>query len=93
MSKIYSSPLLACLLAIAGLAAFSPPVLANIESECRQEAEEFGIAPEEQQNYISDCVLSRGGDNIPAPEMEVYTPPAEEEMADNAVTGSGNVTE
>lgn len=93
MSKKQCTPLLACLLASTGLVAVSMPVLANIESECHQEAEEYGIAPMEQQDYISDCVLSRAGDNIPYPEVEDYTPPLEEEMADNAMTGSGNAAE
>jgi len=37
------------------------PVSAGIEAECRQEAEEYGIAPELQNDYISGCIDSRGG--------------------------------
>ena len=93
MSNKQCTPLLACLLASTGLAAVSLPVLANTESECQQQAVELGIAPVEQQYYISDCVLSRAGDNIPNPEVEDYTPPLEVEMAGNAITGGGNDAE
>ena len=39
---------------------------ADIMSECREEASLYGIPPEQFDDYIDGCVLSRGGGYAPA---------------------------
>lgn len=67
-----------------------PPAFASIESECREEARGYGIEAEIAEQYIQDCIVSRGGwppvenepagieekNDIPedAPVVEEYTP-------------------
>jgi hypothetical protein len=48
----------------------------NLESECRSEAEYYGIPPEQLEEYISGCVLSKGG----APAMPAMEEPAIDEQ-------------
>jgi len=58
------------------LTALAPPLLASPSAECRAEAQEYEIPPEQVGDYVRDCILSRGGDlppvagdeDIPAPE-------------------------
>ena len=69
----------ACLLAGTGLTLASSPVVANVETECQQEAEEYGIPPEQMEDYISGCVLSRGGYTA---EMTAEDPTPPEEAMD-----------
>jgi hypothetical protein len=66
------------MLAGACLATASLPVGAALEQECRQEAEDYGIAPEQLDDYISGCVLSRGGNVASEPSVEEYSPPVED---------------
>jgi hypothetical protein len=78
-------------LALSGviLAAGFSPILAmhalaqevgNLESECRSEAEYYGIPPEQLEEYIAGCVLSKGG----APAMPaVEESGIEEQTADD----------
>ncbi len=54
-----------CLLTATLLAAASP-VLADPAAECRQEAQNYAIPPEQEADYISGCILSRGGSLDPA---------------------------
>jgi len=70
MKKIQGIPLLVSLLAGAGVAVVSLSVLANIEAECRQEAEDYGIPPEQMDDYVTGCVLSRGGNYTPDPALQ-----------------------
>ena len=35
---------------------------ANVEDECRQEARDYGLEAEFADDYINDCIHSRGGD-------------------------------
>ncbi len=51
-------------------------------AECRQEAEMYGVPPEQFEDYVSGCVASRGGD-IPAESAGDNVPAAE---ADTAVS-------
>jgi hypothetical protein len=37
------------------------PVAADPAAECRQEVQDYGIPPEQAQDYIDGCILSRGG--------------------------------
>jgi hypothetical protein len=66
------------MLAGACLATASLPVVAGLEQECRQEAEDYGIAPEQLDDYISGCVLSRGGSVATEAPDEYYSPPVED---------------
>lgn len=66
------------------------PDFASVESECREEARDYGIEAEIAGQYIQDCIASRGGslpvDNEPveieqhndipedAPVVDEYTP-------------------
>lgn len=93
MKKIQGAPLLVSLLAGAGVAVLSLPVLANVDAECRQEAEEYAIPPEQLEDYVTGCILSRGGNYAEEPVVEDYTAPEEPEAStgDDAGTGSDDV--
>jgi hypothetical protein len=100
MKKIQGTPLLVSLLAGAGMAVVCVPLLANVDAECRQEAEDYGIPPEQLEDYITGCILSRGGNYVQEPvaedyntpvEAEDYTAPAEPEVSDGAGKGSDDV--
>jgi hypothetical protein len=43
----------------------------NIQSQCRREAQDYGVAPEQIEEYVSGCVLAYGGMPTTAPEAEV----------------------
>jgi hypothetical protein len=79
MKNIQGTPLLVSLLAGAGMVAACLPVLANVDAECRQEAEDYGIPPEQLDDYITGCILSRGGNYVQEPAAEDYTAPVEAE--------------
>jgi len=101
------TPLLVTLLAGAGMVVFSLPVLANVAAECRQEAEDYGIPPEQMEDYVTGCVLSRGGEYTPEAAVpdaaQDYGLPGESGAADAAAmggnypddagTGGGNLPE
>ena len=93
MKKIQGAPLLVSLLAGAGVAVLSLTVLANVDAECRQEAEEYAIPPEQLEDYVTGCILSRGGNYAEEPVVEDYTAPEEPEAStgDDAGTGSDDV--
>jgi hypothetical protein len=59
------------------------PALASVESECRQEAGDYGIPPEQLEEYVTGCVLSRGGDYAPAAAVQDYTAPPEGEAVND----------
>jgi hypothetical protein len=40
----------------------------NIQSQCRQEAQDYDVAPEQIEEYVSACVLAYGGMPEAAPE-------------------------
>ena len=61
MKEVFRASLLGFLFSAAGLALVMQPVLAEPVGECRQEAESYGIPPEQFQDYVDGCVLSRGG--------------------------------
>jgi len=63
-------PLLVTLFAGAGMFVVSLPVVANVAAECRQEAEEYGIPPEQMEDYVTGCVLSRGGEYVQEPAVQ-----------------------
>ncbi len=53
------------------------PVLASVEAECRQEAQDYGIETELHDEYVNGCIESRGGVSVSASIEEDYEPPAE----------------
>jgi len=59
---------------LAALAAFCQAVQADPGAECRKEAELYGIPPEQFEEYVDGCVLSRGGYLAPEPDAG-ETPP------------------
>jgi hypothetical protein len=67
---------LASALALAGLSAVAPASdaqeSAGIQSQCRREAQDYGIAPEQLEEYVLGCVQAYGGVPEAAPE-----PPAD----------------
>jgi hypothetical protein len=107
MKKIQGTPLLVTLLAGAGMAVVSLPVPANVAAECRQEAEDYEIPPEQTEDYVTGCILSRGGEYTPEPAVpdaaQDHDPPADtastdaDDMGgyytDEAGTGDGNLPE
>jgi hypothetical protein len=84
-------------LVLAGLFVY-PPVTTvleaqesdNIQSQCRREAQDYGVAPEQIEEYVSGCVLAYGGMPEAAPEAEA--PPvdagADAPAADEQDTGA-----
>lgn len=50
------------LLAAIGLLGVVQPVVANVEADCRQEAEDYGVAPEQIEDYVHACISSQGGE-------------------------------
>ena len=77
MKLLQGTALLVSLMSGAGLVFTGLPVLASIDAECRQEAEEYGIPPEQLEEYVTGCVLSRGGDYVQDPAVQEYTAPQE----------------
>ena len=61
------------------LICFHQPVLASVEAECRQEAQDYGIVSELHDEYVNGCIESRGGVSVSASIEEDYVPPAESE--------------
>lgn len=65
MSKSVKAALAALALAGSGLVttvpAVSPEDQVGIESRCREEAETYGIPPEQMADYVDGCILSMGG--------------------------------
>jgi len=63
---------------------------ANIQSQCQREAQDYGVAPEQTQEYVSGCVQAYGGIPEAAPEPEA--PPvdggAEAPATDEQNTGA-----
>ena len=71
----------AAMLALAGVLPVSPVATAleeqesaNIQSQCRREAQDYGIAPEQMEDYVSGCIMAYGG----MPEAEPEAEPEEE---------------
>ena len=50
------------LLAVIGLLGVIQPAGAGVEADCRQQAEDYGIAPEQIDEYVYACISSQGGD-------------------------------
>ena len=91
MKMIQGTPLVVFLLAGASVAVVSLPALANVDAECRQEAEDYGIPPEQMDDYVTGCVLSRGGnytqdpvEQNPDPAVQDYTAPPEGDLTNDA---------
>jgi hypothetical protein len=97
---------MAATLALAGMLPVSPAATAldaqeyaNIQSHCRQEAQDYGIAPEQFEEYVSGCVLSSGG--MPEVTPEAEAPPVnadvpaagEQDTGDAGKQHSGAVVE
>jgi hypothetical protein len=43
----------------------------DIHSQCRREAQDYGVAPEQTEEYVNGCVMAYGGMPVAAPEAEV----------------------
>lgn len=86
MNKIRISNKLLFAAFLTGITSSSQPVFASVEGDCRLEAKEYGIEPEQQQEYISGCIESRGGPDAPdSPNVsdsmeETYMEPAPEPL-------------
>jgi len=60
----------------AGMLTFMRPAYSDIRKECSQEAQDYGVSPEQMDSYVEGCVQSRGGytdaaaveTNVPAQE-------------------------
>jgi hypothetical protein len=74
MNNMHGAFVLVCLLAAPGIL---PVAAADLEQECRQEAEEYGISGEQVEDYVSGCIASRGGYAMET-DVEAYIPPPEE---------------
>jgi len=87
MKKLQDTALLVCLMTGAVLFVTGLPAQAGISEECRQEAQDYGIPPEQLEDYVSGCVSSRGGDYAQDPAIQDYTAPPEGEVGNDAGTG------
>jgi hypothetical protein len=74
---------LAATLSLIGLLAVIPATSAqesaSIQSQCRQEARDYGIEPEQLEEYVSGCVQAYGGVSDTAPTPEPQAQPADTE--------------
>ena len=93
MKKILKTTFMVPVLIVLGMAATIQSVSANVVAECRQEAEDYEIAPELRDEYISGCVDSRGGESAPSSDEEGYVPPSESDDTSNSGADSKNVAE
>ena len=86
---------LAATLALAGLLPVSPHATAldeqsaNIQSQCRREAQDYGIAPEQMEEYVSGCIMAYGGMPEMEPEPEAEAPPVDAGAEMPAADGQG----
>jgi hypothetical protein len=92
MNTMHGIPLLAALLTGAGLAVVGQPVEASLEAECGQEAEEYGIPPEQREEYVSGCLESRGGAYAIEPPAEDDNPYAGVYETETGETGETSET-
>ena len=56
---------------------------ANIQSQCRREAQDYGIAPEQMEEYVSGCIMAYGG--MPEVDPEVAETPVDTDVDTSAV--------
>jgi len=86
----------AAMLALVGVLPVSPVATAleeqesaNIQSQCRREAQDYGIAPEQMEDYVSGCIMAYGGmpeaEPEPEPEPEEEAPPVDNDVDTSAV--------
>ena len=54
---------------------------------------DYEVVPELSNDYIKDCIDSRGGASAPTIVENDYQPPSESNDADNPVSESENVAE
>ena len=79
---VYKMYGIATTLVLAGMSAVPPAATAieaqeyaNIQSQCRREAQDYGVAPEQTEEYVSGCVQAYGGVPEAAPEPEAVPEP------------------
>ena len=60
---------------------------ANIQSQCRREAQDYGIEPEQMEEYVSGCIMAYGGmpEAEPETEPEEAAPPVDNDVDTSAV--------
>ncbi|MGB7934799.1 MAG: hypothetical protein WCH04_21765 [Gammaproteobacteria bacterium] len=82
----------AATLALAGVLPVSPVATAldaqesaNIQSQCRREAQDYGIAPEQMEEYVRGCIMAYGGMPEPEPEPAAEAPPVDNDVDTSAV--------
>ena len=93
MNKVYSTNFVQSVLMVLGLAAAVQPVSASVETECRQEAEDYGVMPELSNDYVNGCIESRGGASTSSSVEKDYEPASESDDANNPVSENENVAE
>jgi hypothetical protein len=76
MKKISATTPVIPVLVVMCLAYSGQPVLAGVDAECRQEADDYGIMPELRDEYVDGCIESRGGMSAPADIEEDTIPPS-----------------
>ena len=83
MKSFRTITLAVSVLMVFGLTYVVRPVLAGVEAECSQEAEDFGVMLELRDDYITGCIDSRGGVSTSAIAEEDYVPPSEPDDMNN----------
>jgi len=74
----------------AGGAAF---VFADPAGDCRQEALDYGISPEQLDDYINGCLASRGEPVVDDAASADQVPPAEPDVTPDPLAGDTNVAQ
>ena len=80
-------------LMVLGFAATVQPVLADVETECRQEAKDYGVMPELRNEYIDGCIESRGGTSTSSSVEPVDLQSSESDDTSDPAAASENVAE
>jgi hypothetical protein len=93
MNIIRSTTFKISVLMVLGFAATVQPVSAGVETECRQEAEDYGVMPELQNEYISGCIESRGGASTSNSDEQVDLQPSASDDNDNPAEGEENIND
>lgn len=85
--------ILGCLLVTLAAASHSPSALADTASDCRQEAQDYGISAEELDAYIYGCLASRGELVADDAAGMDYVPPDEMDELQDSLTGDDDAAQ
>ena len=86
MSGVAAMRVLAGLLTV--VPALDAQEYADIQSQCRREAQDYGVEPEQIEDYVNGCILANGGmpavPEAPPVDADAEAPAADEQSMGNA---------